>query len=100
MYGTENVEFKFSRLRRHLKLNNLSSDKARFPYDRFCRKDHLCRFKFLEATEMIIWKRSSQTTEVILAIETILAYGSSEIDSSSILAIETTGNHTVRAYIF
>ena len=29
-------------------------------------------------------ERSSQTTEAILAIETILAYGSSEIDSSSI----------------
>ena len=28
--------------------------------------------------------RSSQTTEAILAKETILAYGSSEIDSSSI----------------
>ena len=47
-----------------------------------------------------MWKRSSQTTEAILAIETILAYRSSEIDSSSILATETTGNHTVGAYIF
>ena len=64
--------------------------KAWFPCNRFCRKDRLCRFKFveatetIEATEAIIWKRSSQTTEAILAIETILAYGSSEIDSSSI----------------
>ena len=58
--------------------------KSWFPYNRFCRKGRLCRFKFLEATETIIWKRSSQTTEAILAIETILAYGSSEIDSSSI----------------
>ena len=33
---------------------------------------------------MIIWKRSSQTTEAILAIETILAYGSSEIELESI----------------
>ena len=82
--------------------NFIKSDKhkARFPYDSFCRKDRLCRFKFLEATETIIWKRSSQTTEAILAIETILAYGSSEIDSSSILATETTGNHTVRAFVF
>ena len=56
--------------------------------------------KFLEATVTIISKRSSQMTEASLAIETILAYGSSEIDSSSILATETTGNHTLRAYIF
>ena len=68
--------------------------------DRFCRKDDLCRFKFLEATETIIWKCFSETTEVILAIETILAYGSSEIDSSSIIVTETTGNHTIHAYIF
>ena len=54
--------------------------KGRFPYNRFYRKDRLCRFKFLEATGTIIWKRSSQTTEAILAIETILAYGSSEIE--------------------
>ena len=46
--------------------------------------DRLCRFKFLEVTETIIWKRSSQTTEAILAIETIFAHGWSEIDSSSI----------------
>ena len=56
--------------------------KGRFPYNRFCRKDRLCRFNFLEATETIIWKRSSQTTEAILAIETILAYGSSEIETT------------------
>ena len=30
-----------------------------------------------------MWKRSSQTTEAILAIETILAYGSSEIELQS-----------------
>ena len=36
----------------------------------------------IEATETIIWKHSSQMTEVILAIEMILVYGSSEIDSS------------------
>ena len=36
------------------------------------------------ATETIIWKSSSQTTEAILAIETILAYGSSEIEFKSI----------------
>ena len=54
--------------------------KAWFPYNRFCRKDRLCRFKFLEATETIIWKRSSQTTKAILAIKIIFAYGSSEID--------------------
>ena len=58
--------------------------KAWFPYNRLLRKDRFLRFKFLEATETIIWKCSSQTTEAILAIETILAYGSSEIDSSSI----------------
>ena len=36
------------------------------------------------STETFIWKRSSQTTEAILAIETILAYGSSEIELESI----------------
>ena len=62
-----------------------SSPKGQFPYNRFCRKDRLCRFKFLEATETAIWKCSFQTTEVIFAIETILAYGSSEIELESIL---------------
>ena len=33
--------------------------KARFPYSRPCRLNRLCRFKFLEATGTIIWKRSS-----------------------------------------
>ena len=33
---------------------------------------------------MIIWKYSSQMTGAILAIETILAYGSSEIELESI----------------
>ena len=58
--------------------------KGRFPYNRFCRKDRHCRFKFLEETETIIWKRSSQTTEAIHAIETILAYGSSQIELENI----------------
>ena len=62
----------------------LKTLKACFHYNCFCRKDRLCRFTFLGATETIMWKRSSQTTEAILAIETILAYRSSEIDSSSI----------------
>ena len=58
--------------------------KAGFHTIRFCRKDRLRRFKFLEATETIKWKRSSQTTEAILAIKMILAYGSSEIELESI----------------
>ncbi|XP_046861574.1 angiopoietin-related protein 7-like [Xenia sp. Carnegie-2017] len=60
---------------------NCASDaKARFPYDRSCRKDRLCRLQFVEATETIIWKRSTQTTKAILTLETILAYRSFEID--------------------
>ena len=58
--------------------------KAGFHTIRFCRKDRLRRFKFLEATETIKWKRSCQTTEAILAIKMILAYGSSEIELESI----------------
>ena len=67
-----------------LKRPSNTSFTGRFPYDRFCCKGSLCRFKFLEATEMIIWKCSSQMTEAILAIETILAYGLSEIELESI----------------
>ena len=37
-------------------------------------------------------KRSSQTTEAILAIETILVYGSSEIELESIRTIHTLGS--------
>ena len=59
-------------------------DRLEFYFGRSIRKDRFLRFKFLEATETITWKHSSPTTEAILAIETILAYGSSEIDSSSI----------------
>ena len=33
--------------------------KARFPNSPPCRLNRLCRFKFLEATGTIIWKRSS-----------------------------------------
>ena len=58
-----------------------------------CKIDRLCRFKFLEATETITWKRSSQTTEAILAIEKILAYRSSEIDSP--LSSEKTRFHII-----
>ena len=79
----------YSRLSAYLKVftifSNMFSVKSGFHIsNRLWRKDRLCRLKFLEATETIIWKRSSQTTEAILAIEKIFAYGSFEIDSSSI----------------
>ena len=45
-------------MKMHFKLN-VHDIKARFPSSRPSRYNRLCRFKFLEVTRTIIWKRSS-----------------------------------------
>ena len=65
--------------------------KARFPNSRPNRYNRLCRFKFLEATGTIIWKRSSDHPGRSRDDPCDRNDQSSEIDSSSILATETTG---------
>ena len=68
--------------------------KARFPNSRPCRYNRLCRFKFLEATGTIIWKRSSDYPRRSRDDPYDRNDQSSEIDSSSILATETTGKNS------
>ena len=74
-----------------LTITSGAEPKARFPNSRPCRYNRLCRFKFLEATGTIIWKRSSDHPGRSRDDPCDRNNQSSEIDSSSILATETTG---------